>query len=129
MSAMTRTSVLATEIPGAFFNVPAPSWISILIYYFAFKVALSGWMKTTQRKISDAFILICIAGTYFWLWEKSRDEPELTVLPLNGGHVVFVDAAGRKNDWLVHCGDEKAVGFTLKPFLRAQGGTQFRGLF
>ena len=45
----------------------------------------------------------------------------MTVLPLNGGHAVFVDAAGRKNDWLVDCGDENAVDFTLKPFLRAQG--------
>jgi competence protein ComEC len=32
-----------------------------------------------------------------------------------------VDAAGRKNDWLVDCGDVNAVNFILKPFLRAQG--------
>jgi beta-lactamase superfamily II metal-dependent hydrolase len=32
-----------------------------------------------------------------------------------------VDAAGRKNDWLVNCGDENSVEFTVKPFLRAQG--------
>ncbi len=31
------------------------------------------------------------------------------MLPLNGGHAIFVDAAGRKNDWLVNCGDENAV--------------------
>ena len=71
-----------------------------------------------------AAILIFIAAIYFWHWEKSRDETELTVLPLNGGHAVFVDAAGRKNDWLVNCGDENAVKFTLKPFLRAQGVNQ-----
>jgi beta-lactamase superfamily II metal-dependent hydrolase len=34
---------------------------------------------------------------------------------------VFVDAAGRKNDWLIDCGNESAVNFTLKSFLRAQG--------
>jgi beta-lactamase superfamily II metal-dependent hydrolase len=45
----------------------------------------------------------------------------LTVLPLDGGHAVFVDAAGTKNDWLVDCGNEEAVNFTLKDFLRAQG--------
>jgi beta-lactamase superfamily II metal-dependent hydrolase len=45
----------------------------------------------------------------------------LTVLPLDGGHAVLVDAAGRKNDWLVNCGNENAAEFTLKPFLRAQG--------
>jgi competence protein ComEC len=65
--------------------------------------------------------LFFIAATYFWRWEQSRDETDLTVLPLNGGHAVWVDAAGQKNDWLVNCGDENAVQFTLKPFLRAQG--------
>ena len=52
----------------------------------------------------------------------------MTVLPLNGGHAVFVDAAGRKNDWLVNCGDENAVNFTLKPFLRAQGVNRIQRL-
>jgi beta-lactamase superfamily II metal-dependent hydrolase len=42
-------------------------------------------------------------------------------LPLNGGHAIFVDAAGTKNDWLINSGDENAVNFTLKNFLRAQG--------
>ena len=47
---------------------------------------------------------------------NSHGETDLTVLPLNGGHAVFVDAAGRKNDWLVNCGDERCRNFTLKPF-------------
>jgi beta-lactamase superfamily II metal-dependent hydrolase len=55
----------------------------------------------------------------------SRAETKLTVLPLNGGHAVFVDAPGRKNDWLVNCGNDRAVGFTLKPFLRGQGVNRF----
>jgi competence protein ComEC len=37
------------------------------------------------------------------------------------GHSVFVDATGRKNDWLIDCGKENAVNFTLKNFLHAQG--------
>ena len=69
-----------------------------------------------------------IVATYFWRWEQSRDETDLTVLPLNGGHAVFVDAAGQKNDWLVDCGDENSVEFTLKPFLRAQGVNRIQRL-
>jgi competence protein ComEC len=65
--------------------------------------------------------LIVIAGLFFFRWEQSRGETDLTVLPLNGGHAVWVDAAGEKNDWLVNCGDENSVEFTLKQFLRAQG--------
>ena len=37
------------------------------------------------------------------------------------GHAIYVDADGRANDWLINCGNENAVNFTLKDFLRAQG--------
>jgi competence protein ComEC len=121
MSAMQWVSEEFTKIPGSYFYVPAPSWISIGIYYAIIIVILSGWLKTPRRKISGVAILILIAVIYFWRWENSRDEMKITILPLNGGHAIFVDAAGTKNDWLVDCGDENAVNFTLKDFLRAQG--------
>jgi ComEC/Rec2-related protein len=121
MSAMTDVSEWFTKIPGSYFYVPGPSWISIGIYYSALVVILSGWLKTARRKILFGAVLIFIAVVYFGRWENSRGETKLTVLPLNGGHSVFVDAAGRKNDWLVDCGDEDAANFTLKDFLRAQG--------
>ncbi len=121
MVAMTDVSELATKIPGAFFYVPAPSWISIGIYYAVLIIALSGWLKTVRRKVLGAAVLVVIATAYLWRWEQSRDETDLTVLPLNGGHAVQVDAAGRKNDWLIDCGNEEAVNYTLKNYLRAQG--------
>jgi competence protein ComEC len=121
MVAMTWVSEVFTKIPGAFFYVPAPSWLAIGIYYAVLVGALSGWLFAPARRIWSVAILILIAALYFWRWEQSRAEIQLTVLPLNGGHAVFVDAAGRKNDWLVNCGNESAVEFTLKPFLRAQG--------
>jgi competence protein ComEC len=121
MVAMTDVSEWATKIPGAFFYVPAPSWITIGIYYAVLIVALSGWLKTVRRKVLGAAVLAFIAIVYFCRWDNSRGETDLTVLPLNGGHAVWVDAAGRKNDWLVDCGNENAVNFTVKIFLRAQG--------
>ena len=121
MVAMTWVSVVFTKIPGAFFYVPEPSWFSIGIYYAILVGAVSGWLFVPARRIWSVAILILIAGLYFWRWEQSRAEIQLTVLPLNGGHAVFVDAAGRKNDWLVNCGDSNSVAFTLKPYLRAQG--------
>ncbi|HSY73914.1 MAG TPA: ComEC/Rec2 family competence protein [Dongiaceae bacterium] len=121
MSAMTDVSEWFTKIPGSYFYAPAPSWISIGIYYLVLVVILSGWLKTAWRKIFFATILIFISAIYFWRWENSQDEIKLTVLPLNGGHAVFVDAAGTKNDRLIDCGNENAVNFTLKNFLRAQG--------
>ena len=121
MSAMTRVSEQATKIPGAFFYVPEPSWLAIGIYYAVLVGVLSGWFFAPRRRIFSAIILISVAVIYFWRWENSRDETKITILPLNGGHSVFVDAAGRKNDWLVDCGNENAANFILKDFLRAQG--------
>ena len=121
MVAMTDVSEWATKIPGAFFYVAAPSWLEIGIYYAVIVGGLSGWLFAPRRRIWSAAALIFIAAIYFWHWNQSRNETDLTVLPLNGGHAVWVDAAGQKNDWLVNCGDENSVEFTFKPFLRAQG--------
>jgi competence protein ComEC len=82
MSAMTDLSGWSTRIPGAYFYVPAPSWVSIGIYYLVTVVAASGWLKTPRRRISGAAILILIAGIYLWRWEKLRGETDLTVLRL-----------------------------------------------
>jgi competence protein ComEC len=121
MSAMTKVSVLATEIPGAYFYVPEPSWRTIAIYYAVIVGALSGRPFAPKRRIWSVAILTLIGAIYFWHREQFCKETELTILPLNGGHAVFVDAAGQKNDWLVDCGNENAVTFTLKQFLHAQG--------
>ena len=89
---------------------------------------LSGWCWAPKRRLWSAAALgLTIAG-YTWQWQNARDEIDLTVLPLNGGHAVFVDAPGRENDWLVDCGNDRAVGFTLKPFLRGQGVNQVQRL-
>jgi ComEC/Rec2-related protein len=128
MSAMTAVSEFSTKIPGAYFYVPAPSWPAILIYYAVLIGWLSGWLFAPQRRNWSTAALVLLVAGGAWHWQATRSEIKLTVLPLNGGHAVFVDAAGRKNDWLVNCGDENAVAFTLKPFLRAQGVNQVQKL-
>ncbi len=128
MVAMTWVSEVSTRIPGAFWYVPEPSWLDIGIYYAVLVGVLSGWLWLPKRRIWSAVALVLIAAGYAWHWQAARDEIKLTVLPLNGGHSVFVDAPGRKNDWLVDCGNDSAVGFTLKPFLRGQGVNQVQRL-
>ncbi|HEX9046791.1 MAG TPA: ComEC/Rec2 family competence protein, partial [Verrucomicrobiae bacterium] len=121
MVAMTWVSVKSAELPGAYFYVPEPSLTTMVIYYGVVIAAFSGWFKTKRRKIAGAVTLLVIAAVYLVQWQWSRQQTEFTVLPANGGHVVFVDAAGRQNDWLINCGNENAVDFTLKDFLRGHG--------
>lgn len=128
MVAMTWVSEVSTRIPGAFFYVPEPSWLAIGLYYGLLVAGLSGWLWTPGRRIGSVTALIIIVAGYTWHWQITRGEMKLTVLPLNGGQSVFVDAPGRKNDWLVDCGNDKAVAFTLKNFLRGQGVNRVRRL-
>jgi competence protein ComEC len=121
MSAMIDTSESVTKLPGAFFYVPAPMCWSIAIYFAALIGMASGWLLSRRRRVWSAAALVLVVAGFFWRWEQSRDETKLTVLPLNGGHCVFVDAPGRENDRLVDCGNENAVEYTLKQFLRGQG--------
>jgi ComEC/Rec2-related protein len=128
MVAMTWVSEVSTKIPGAFFYVPEPSWLDIGIYYAVLVGILSGWLLAPKRRVWSAAALVLIVAGYAWHWQTTRNEIILTVLPLNGGHSVWVDAPGRRNDWLVDCGNDNAVGFTLKPFLRAQGVNRIQHL-
>jgi competence protein ComEC len=121
MSAMTAVSEYATRIPGAYFYVPEPSWPAILIYYGVLIGWLGGWLFAPGRRLGSAAALMLMGAVYGGHWLATRNEIKLSILPLNGGHAVFMDAPGRKNDWLVNCGNENAVQYTLKPFLRAQG--------
>jgi beta-lactamase superfamily II metal-dependent hydrolase len=108
-------------LPGAYFYLPEPSLATIAIYYAVIVAAFSGWFKTARRRTIGMAILVFIGAGYLWQWPLSRGETDLTVLPLDGGHAVYVDAAGRKNDWLINCGSKDAVKFTLKDYLRGQG--------
>jgi competence protein ComEC len=128
MVAMTWVSEFSTKIPGAFFYVSEPSWLEIGIYYVVIIGLASGWLLAPKRRIWSAIAMILIGAICLWRWEQARAETKLTVLPLNGGHCVFVDVPGRNNDWLVDCGNDNAVEFTLKPFLRAQGVNKIQRL-
>ncbi len=121
MHLMVSASVQFTKIPRAWMNVPAPSLTVIALYFALLIGAMSGWLFARQRRVASVIALVSLVILGLWRWQSSRDETDLTVLPLNGGHAIFVDADGKKDDWLINCGNENSIKFTLKDFLRAQG--------
>jgi ComEC/Rec2-related protein len=121
MLAMTKVSHWATLLPGAYRYVPSPPLAGFVIYYALLIGVLSGWFFARQRRVWSIVGIVIVVALYFWHWEESRAEFQLAILPLNGGHSVFVDGPGRKDDWLIDCGNTNSVEFVTKSFLRAQG--------
>ena len=121
MLCMTRASEWATKIPGAFFYVPAPGVWDFVVYYALLIGTLSGWLFAKSRRAWSVAGMVVLAAVYFWRWQNARNEFQITVLPLNGAHSVYVDGAGRTRDWLIDCGNTNSVEFVMKPFLRGQG--------
>jgi ComEC/Rec2-related protein len=121
MLEMARVSEWSTHIPGSYLYVRAPSWMWIGIYYSVLIALLSHWMQTTRRRLFGVTAAVLIAAAYIACGIHGRKETDLTVLPLNGGHSVFVDAGRSREDWLIDCGSQDAVNFTVKPFLQAHG--------
>ncbi len=128
MLLMTKISEYAVRTPGAFFFVPAPAIADFVIYYPALFAVLSGFAFARARRIWTAVAAVCIAIFYFGRWHAVLETTEITVLPLNGGHAVYVDAPGRSRDLLVDCGNTNSVEFVMKPFLRAQGVNRLQHL-
>ena len=121
MLLMIKTTRWATELPGAFYYVPPPSPLTFVVYYALLIGTLSGWLLARERRGRVVLAMTLLVAFYGWRAQHARQEIELTVLPLNGGHSVFVNSPGTKNDWLIDCGNTNSVAFILKPFLRAQG--------
>lgn len=121
MWTMIRASELATQLPGAYAYVRSFSPSELALYYGLLAGSLSGWLFASRRRRwtfpAVGVALLVQAG----LWFQQSRTTVLTAIPLNGGHAVFCEAAGRSADMLVDCGQTNAVEFVLTPFLRAQG--------
>lgn len=121
MTWMVWASEAFTKIPGGWMHVPAPSLPAMAVYFALLLGLASGWLWAEKRRkffLAGLGLLVVVGVVH---WQLTRAQTQLTVLPLNGAHGVHVDADGKANDWLINCGNETAVEFTLKDFLQAQG--------
>ncbi|MEI9864018.1 MAG: ComEC/Rec2 family competence protein [Limisphaerales bacterium] len=121
MKLMLEISHAAIKIPGAFFYVRSPVLADFAIHYGAMLAVMSGVAFRKQWRIATLICVVCIAAFYGWRWQTAHSTTTLTVLPLNGGHAVFIQSGQSAADLLIDCGDTNAVDFITKPFLHAQG--------
>jgi ComEC/Rec2-related protein len=108
-------------VPGGSWYVRPPSLVLMAVYYLLLGALLSGGLVSRRRRWPGA-AAFALASVYFLFaaWQEHR-RTEITVLPLNGGGAVLVDAPGAKNDLLADTGNDRVVNSIVVPFLHAQG--------
>ena len=121
MLAMIWFSQWCAHLPLGFFYVPAPPVWLCLVWFAALFPLLSGWALTRERRrwSLPAYAVISV-GVVAWAW-AGRSEIRLDVLPLSGGHAVWMSGPARGDQLLVDCGDSRSVEFVTIPFLRSRG--------
>jgi competence protein ComEC len=128
MDCIRVTSSWSAHWPGAYYYVPMPGIFTIGLYYLILITALTGWLFQgghRKWKISAVALLAII-----WCGVEIFQLPvtHLAILPLDGGHAIYVKPAFAGSDWLIDCGNESAVVSTVKPFLEAQGVNRLSNL-
>jgi competence protein ComEC len=111
-------------LSGAAYHVPSPTLLEMLLFYaVVFPIGL-GWLKRHRERwlvFAAAVVLVTSLGLRIY---DERQFTRITILPLNGGHALQVDAPGRSRDLLIDCGSTNTFEFTLRPFLHAAGVNQ-----
>jgi competence protein ComEC len=111
----------AAHWPGGNFNAAAPAFSTIVFYYAALLLVVTGWIFRSKFR-RPALAAIGAAGLCLMAhWAIASRAARIDVLPLNGAAAIYVKSPGWGNNLLLDCGDAASAERVLKPFLCAQG--------
>lgn len=116
--AMAESSAWFSELPGAWSHVKAPPLLGVAAYYLALWLLASGWAWRSWRRTLPLLLglLAVMIGSWHWKYRDAR----LTILPLNGGHALYLEQPLGAS-WLIDCGDDVTWRFRTRPFLQSRG--------
>lgn len=120
MLCMVRASAWFAHWPGAYAYVSAPGLLTLIAFYIVLLAALGGGFAPRFRWWTTVGIG-AFAAVWVGAWLQRGAITRITILPLSGGHAVWVDAPGRRNDWLIDCGNGLEAERVTTPFLHGQG--------
>ena len=121
MKSITWLSQWSAKWPASFCYVATPSLLTMIVFYLFLLTLHTHWFWRTKRKV-PMLVVLAVAGLCWIGYEiKERTITRIHILPLSGGHAVFVETPRAKDQLLVDCGNDSSAEFTVKPFLRAHG--------
>ena len=111
-----RSWLPARRVLAAKFMPPWAVWA-----YYGFGVLLLSKAIPVQRRRWAAAALAPALGVALFFSNGLSNHVDLTVLSVNDGTSIFLDAPGARNDMLIDGGGGWSGSHTLIPFLRAHG--------
>ncbi|HXI84220.1 MAG TPA: DNA internalization-related competence protein ComEC/Rec2 [Verrucomicrobiae bacterium] len=123
LSIMIRGVEWLGRLPFGHCFVQAPPLWLVWAYYGLAILLLSKRITAPRRGLAAA-LAVPTVGLALFLSGGHTDKVELTVLSLNDGMSVFIDAPGERTDMLVDGGGGWSGAHIVIPFLRAQGVNQ-----
>jgi competence protein ComEC len=127
LSIMIRSVEWLGHIPFSHRFVSAPPLWLVWAYYALGILLLSKRIPAPRRGFT-ALLAVPTMGVALLLSGGSANKVELTVLSLNDGMSVFIDAPGQRNDMLIDGGGDWSGAHVVIPFLRAQGVNQLAAI-
>lgn len=124
LTIMIRVVDVLSRVPhGHWFVSAPPVWLTIG-YYVLLVAWVNGWFNRAWSAGRWGRVGLCgVPALGFGVWMMAQEPvTEITVLDLNQGMSVFMDAPGDRHDWLVDGGgDTGGVEREVLPFLRSRG--------
>jgi competence protein ComEC len=121
MRLIQMTTHWSALMPKAYFYVPIPSLFTIALYYLILLTVFTGWLWQGQWRRWKLGGIAVLSVVWSALWLTNQPVARLTILPLDGGHAVYVNSSKGHQDSLIDTGNELSVEMVVKPFLQAQG--------
>ena len=121
MTLMVRISAWCASRPGAYFYVPTPPLLFCVTYYLFLFGCLKGSGSSKWSRLGIFGSALVLGSVALGNVLRDSSSTTVTVVPLNGGDILWSDGPGRRRDLLVDCGNQPAFERTTEPFLHAQG--------
>lgn len=119
MHAARTLSEWFADIPGGSWYVRRPPLAGVALWYVVLAaLRWRGWRTPKARRGWGAVILVLLAATGV-SWRRDRPDVRAVVLPLRGGHAVYVEHP--LGPTLVDTGDAIAAEGLVRLVLQAQG--------
>ncbi len=116
----------AAQVPGGYWYVRQPPMPATVLWYLLLVVGTRRWWRRPALRIALVIATALLAGTAGYVYTDRAREARVVVLPLGGGHAVWVHQDGES--LLVDTGDAVAAAWITRPFLQAQGVNRLKSL-